>query len=45
MAHALNLAVPLIQDDFVLTACDNLVPSDHVADLLPTFHEQQANAL
>jgi len=44
-AHALTLAVPLIQDDFVLTACDNLVPSDHVAALLQTFREQQANGV
>ena len=44
-AHALTLAVPFIQDDFVLTACDNLVPADHIGALLQTFRGQQANGV
>ncbi len=44
-AHALSLTAPLIEDDFVLTACDNLVPSDHIAALLQAFREQQANGV
>ncbi len=44
-AHALTLAVPFIRDDFVLTACDNLVPSDHIAALFQAFQEKQANGI
>jgi NDP-sugar pyrophosphorylase family protein len=44
-AHALSLAVPFIQDDFVLTACDNMVPADHIGALLQTFRGQQANGV
>ncbi len=33
-ANALQCAAPLITDDFVLSACDNLVPSQDVARLL-----------
>lgn len=44
-AHALTLAVPVIRDDFVLTACDNLVPSDHIGALLQIFRSQQANGV
>ncbi len=44
-AHALTLAVPFIRDDFVLTACDNLVPSDHISALLQTFRAQQSNGV
>ncbi len=35
-AHALSLASPHITGDFLLSACDNLVPSTHIADLLAT---------
>ncbi|MCB0061457.1 MAG: nucleotidyltransferase family protein, partial [Caldilineaceae bacterium] len=45
MAHALTRLAPHIHGDFLLSACDNLVPPDHVAALLATFHTQQANAL
>jgi len=34
MAHALRQAARLIQDDFVLAACDNLVPAQDVTRLL-----------
>jgi len=34
MAHALAIAGPHLTGDFVLTACDSLIPRDHVSDLL-----------
>lgn len=34
MAHALQQATPHIQGPFVLSACDNLVPRDHIAELI-----------
>lgn len=34
MAHALGLAAPLIGGRFVLSACDSLISSSHVHDLL-----------
>jgi glucose-1-phosphate thymidylyltransferase len=34
MAHALQCAAPLLHGDFVLCACDNLVPAEQVALLL-----------
>lgn len=40
-AHALSQAAPYIRDTFILSACDNLVPVEHIADLLAT---QQATA-
>ena len=42
MANALSLAVPYIEDAFILSACDNLTPSEHIAELLET--QQTANA-
>jgi NDP-sugar pyrophosphorylase family protein len=33
-AHALRMAAPLIDGDFVLSACDNLVPPEHIAALI-----------
>lgn len=33
MAHALLEAAPLIDDDFILTACDSLYPDDHYRNL------------
>ncbi len=44
MANALSLAAPYIHDTFVLSACDNLIPPEHVAELLATFNSKQANA-
>ncbi len=37
MADALCCAAPLISQDFVLSACDNLVPQDDVARLIATM--------
>ncbi len=34
MAHALSLAVPLIDGPFVISACDSLKPVEHIAALL-----------
>ncbi len=34
MAHALSLAAPRIESDFVLSACDSLKPVEHVGRLL-----------
>lgn len=36
MANALSLAAPYIHGAFVLSACDNLTPAEHVAELLAT---------
>ncbi len=45
MAHALTLLAPHIKGDFLMSACDNLVSVDHLAALLRTHQEQQANAV
>jgi dTDP-glucose pyrophosphorylase len=45
MAHALTLLAPHLHGDFIMSACDNLVPAAHVAALLRTQREQQANAV
>ena len=45
MAHALTLLAPHLHGDFIMSACDNLVPPEHVAALLHTFQAQQANAV
>lgn len=34
MAHALGLAAPMIRGDFALTACDSLVPAEHVVEIV-----------
>lgn len=44
MANALSLAAPLIRGLFILSACDNLTPPAHVADLLSTHQARAANA-
>ena len=44
MAHALGLAAPLLREDFVLSACDNLTPAAHIATLLATHQQQRAQA-
>ena len=44
MANALSLAAPHIRDTFVLSACDNLTPVAHVAQLLATHRAGGANA-
>ena len=43
MAHALQQAVPYLDEAFVLTACDNLVPSSHISELIYT-HSSNACA-
>jgi glucose-1-phosphate thymidylyltransferase len=43
MAHALSLVGPLIRGDFVMSACDNLVPAAHVHELV-TQHQQSSAA-
>src|SRR5690606_30999802 len=44
MAHALGLAAPLLRGDFILSACDNLVPLAHLRALVATHRTQQATA-
>lgn len=44
MAHALGLAAPFIGGDFVLSACDNLTPNGHVAELLAAHRSRNALA-
>jgi NDP-sugar pyrophosphorylase family protein len=38
MADALRWAAPLIREDFILSACDNLVASQDIARLLELWH-------
>jgi bifunctional UDP-N-acetylglucosamine pyrophosphorylase/glucosamine-1-phosphate N-acetyltransferase len=44
MANALSLAAPYIRDAFMLSACDNLTPPEHVAELLATHRRRNALA-
>ena len=44
MAHALGLVAPHLHGDFIMSACDNLVPPEHVAALIATYRREQANA-
>lgn len=44
MGDALRCAAPLIHDSFVLSACDNLVTSGHVAALIECFNQPGTNA-
>jgi NDP-sugar pyrophosphorylase family protein len=44
MANALSLAAPYIHDTFVMSACDNLTPVEHVAQLLNSHRDGRANA-
>lgn len=46
MADALRQAVTLIEDDFILSACDNLVSAEHVRRMLVAWRsEPQPNAV
>ena len=46
MANALMQAVPLIEDDFVLSACDNLTSSQYVGQMLAAWNaEPHPNAV
>ncbi|MEZ4869532.1 MAG: NDP-sugar synthase [Caldilineaceae bacterium] len=44
MAHALNLVAPRLHGDFIMSACDNLVPPEHMGALLATHYACRANA-
>ena len=44
MAHALSLATPYLTGDFLLTACDNLVPPEHIAALITAHRTRNASA-
>lgn len=44
MANALSLAAPHITGPFILSACDNLTPPEHVAALLQHHRREQASA-
>jgi dTDP-glucose pyrophosphorylase len=44
MAHALGLVAPLLKGDFILSACDNLVPVAHLQELVATHRTQDAAA-
>ncbi len=46
MADALRQAVPLIEDDFILSACDNLVSAEHVRRMVAAWRsEPRPNAV
>jgi NDP-sugar pyrophosphorylase family protein len=38
MANALSCAAPLLSDDFVLSACDNLISAEHVGKMIEVWH-------
>jgi len=38
MANALLCAAPLITDDFILSACDNLISAEHVGRMIALWH-------
>jgi NDP-sugar pyrophosphorylase family protein len=42
MANALQCAAPFIYQDFVLSACDNLAPVEHVAELIERQQAEEA---
>lgn len=44
MAHALGLVAPYLHGDFIMSACDNLVPAEHLATMIATHRREQANA-
>lgn len=44
MANALSLAAPYIHDTFIMSACDNLTSTEHLAELLKTHQAEAANA-
>lgn len=43
MADALSCAVPLIEEDFIVSACDNLTSAEHVAELMACYKEEGIN--
>jgi NDP-sugar pyrophosphorylase family protein len=40
MANALSYAAPLIEEDFILTACDNLLPEEHMVNVLAAWNQE-----
>ena len=44
MAHALGLAAPWLRDDFIMSACDNLVTADHIREMVAMHRAQGASA-
>ena len=44
MANALSLAAPLIHGPFILSACDNLTPPEHVAEMMRRHADENAAA-
>jgi bifunctional UDP-N-acetylglucosamine pyrophosphorylase/glucosamine-1-phosphate N-acetyltransferase len=44
MANALSLAAPHIHGTFILSACDNLTSTEHIAELLKTHQTEAADA-
>lgn len=44
MAHALGLVAPHLRGDFIMSACDNLVPPEHLVAMVTTHRQMQANA-
>ena len=44
MAKALSLAAPYLHDNFILSACDNLTSTEHVAALIETHERQNEHA-
>jgi glucose-1-phosphate thymidylyltransferase len=44
MAHALGLVAPYLQGDFIMSACDNLVPPEHLAAMVANHRHEQASA-
>ncbi len=38
MANALSCAAPLITEDFILSACDNLISGEHVGRMIEMWH-------
>jgi NDP-sugar pyrophosphorylase family protein len=45
MGHALLQAVPYLQNDFLLTSCDNLVDPVEIHNMLEYWYEEQPNAI
>lgn len=43
MANALSLAAPYLARPFVLSACDNLIPAEHLGALIDAFQEGQVS--
>lgn len=45
MAHALRLAAPFLHGPFVMSACDNLTPPEHVAAMIACYQRGNFNAV